>query len=190
MIDSELLYLKLPVFLHHVACSIEGWRVRHIRFGKSFQGLFLEAEKRAFWTDEQIQSYRDARLNAFVHHCYHSVPFYRRRFKELRLSPEDIRTLDDLKRLRSVKRIFFIRTAWREFWGNGSRLSVCLYIWLSQDKSSDLVIFAFTRRGFWVRHIVSILCRDDAGGMVQGNSLRDQKDRSNRCVWCSTVNWG
>src|SRR6266446_6369739 len=97
--DRESFYLQLPIPLQHLACSVEGGRVRRSRFGRGFQKLLQEVEGRAFWSLERINTYRDERLRAFVHHCYHTVPFYRRHFQALKLAPEDIRTLDDLQKL-------------------------------------------------------------------------------------------
>lgn len=99
MHDREHLYLKLPNFLQNIACSYEGWHINRSRFGKPFQKLLLEAEERTYWSAAKIHDYRDQRLRAFINHCYQTVPFYRRRFQELRLSPGEIKTLDDLKKL-------------------------------------------------------------------------------------------
>jgi len=48
---------------------------------------------------EQVQAYRDARLRAFIQHCARTVPFYKRRFRELGIAPEEIQTIKDLHRL-------------------------------------------------------------------------------------------
>jgi phenylacetate-CoA ligase len=61
--------------------------------------LLREAESRTFWSVEQVQAYRDQRLRAFIRHCVSTVPFYRRRFQECGISPDDIQTLADLQRL-------------------------------------------------------------------------------------------
>ncbi len=46
----------------------------------------------------QIESLQLERLQQTVCHCMHS-PFYKKRFEENHLSPDDIRSLDDLKRI-------------------------------------------------------------------------------------------
>jgi len=48
---------------------------------------------------EDLQALQLKRLQAVVERVYHLVPFYRRRLDEAGVKPEDIRTLDDLKRL-------------------------------------------------------------------------------------------
>ncbi len=99
MTDIESFYLKLPTFLQHGICSLEGWRIHRSRFGEPFPALLREAEGRTFWSVEQVTAYRDKRLRLFVQHCAYTVPFYRRRFQESGISPDDIRTLDDLQHL-------------------------------------------------------------------------------------------
>ena len=47
---------------------------------------------------ERLEALQLERLQHTVHHCMNSQ-FYRERFKELGITPEDIRTLDDVKRL-------------------------------------------------------------------------------------------
>ena len=46
----------------------------------------------------EIEALQLDRLQKTVHHCM-SNPFYRERFKQCGLHPEDIRTLDDLRRI-------------------------------------------------------------------------------------------
>jgi len=99
MADIESLYHKLPTFLQHIACSLEGLRIQGGRFGDPFPTLLREYEERTFWSAEQIRAFRDQRLRSFVQHCARTVPFYRRRFQECGISPEDIQTLDDLQHL-------------------------------------------------------------------------------------------
>jgi phenylacetate-CoA ligase len=96
-VDSESLYLGLPVFLQNVACSVQGWRIQRSRFGPGFERSLREAEARLSWTDDRLRSFRDARLQAFVRHCAESVPYYRRLFHDLGVDPGSIRTLEDLR---------------------------------------------------------------------------------------------
>ena len=99
MVDLESLYLKLPVPLQHLTCSLEGWRIQRTRFGSSFRNQLEQAENRTFWSEERIRDYRDQRLRDIVQHAVRTVPFYRRWFHECGVSPDDIQTLEDLNRL-------------------------------------------------------------------------------------------
>lgn len=99
MPDLEKLYLKLPVSLQNLACSLQGWRIAKTRYDSQFHRKLADARDRSFWTYPRISQFRDDRLRKFVHHAATNVPFYRRQFRELQIAPEDIRCLDDLSRL-------------------------------------------------------------------------------------------
>ena len=55
-------------------------------------------EKIETMTRAQIEALQLERLQATVQHCMNS-PFYRKRFEEAGLKPEDIKTLDDIRRI-------------------------------------------------------------------------------------------
>ncbi len=48
---------------------------------------------------EAIQALQHTRLFKTVEHVFHNVPFYHQRLKEAGIKPEDIRTLDDIRRI-------------------------------------------------------------------------------------------
>jgi phenylacetate-CoA ligase len=99
MIKLMDIYRSLPITLQNIACSLEGWRVKHQRRGGAFPRLLAEAEDRASWSDSDMQAYRDKRLRSFIEHVANTVPYYQRKFTEWSVAPSDIRTLEDLKRL-------------------------------------------------------------------------------------------
>ena len=55
-------------------------------------------EKMETMTRAQIEALQLERLQATVQHCMNS-PFYRKRFEEAGIKPEDIKTLDDIRRI-------------------------------------------------------------------------------------------
>lgn len=48
---------------------------------------------------ENLQELQLERLKRMVNRIYHDVPFYRNKFQEIGLMPEDVKSLDDLKKL-------------------------------------------------------------------------------------------
>ncbi len=58
---------------------------------------YFESEKETL-SRKQIEELQLARLKKTVQHCMNS-PFYKKRFDEIGLKPEDIKTLDDLRRI-------------------------------------------------------------------------------------------
>jgi len=48
---------------------------------------------------KKIRELQLKRLNETVHLVYEKVPFYKKKFKELKITPDDIKTLDDIQKL-------------------------------------------------------------------------------------------
>ncbi len=61
----------------------------------SYQPFFNPEEA---FSRSEIEAFQLERLQATVKHCMHS-PFYQERFRRAGLTPADIRTLDDLKKI-------------------------------------------------------------------------------------------
>ncbi|MBQ2554229.1 MAG: phenylacetate--CoA ligase [Prevotella sp.] len=48
---------------------------------------------------EQLREIQSRRLKKIVNYCYHNTPFYRKKFQEMDLSPDDINGVEDLHKL-------------------------------------------------------------------------------------------
>ena len=97
--DPEAIYLRLPVPLQHVACSLVGWRTKRTRYGGDFRRVLADAEARTYWAPDDIASFRDRRLAELVSEAAATLPFYRDRLHAAGTSPSDIQTLGDLSAL-------------------------------------------------------------------------------------------
>lgn len=68
-------------------------------------GLFpgydaIKVLERNIWKNkEEVMALQIEKLQKLLNHCYETVPYYRDIFNEIGIKPEDIRTVDDLKRL-------------------------------------------------------------------------------------------
>jgi phenylacetate-CoA ligase len=51
------------------------------------------------WPREKVKSFQEQRLQEIVYHAYNTVPYYRRVFDNLNIKPEQIKTIDDLKKV-------------------------------------------------------------------------------------------
>jgi phenylacetate-CoA ligase len=61
---------------------------------------YLDDYQRDQWLDpEQIAALQWQRLQRLLEHCHREVPYYRRRWRELDIAPQDIRNLDDYAKL-------------------------------------------------------------------------------------------
>ncbi len=85
---------------------------------KSKLALFLLGKKEGFdmgklvkfvhrsqyWTKEQWTEYHNAQIAVLIEHAYEHSPFYKRWFDTAGLTPEDIRTVDDLVKIPIVRK--------------------------------------------------------------------------------------
>jgi phenylacetate-CoA ligase len=62
---------------------------------RHYEGLQLSQ----WWSPDALRDHQDEQLRQLVRHAYHAVPYYRERFRECRLVPEDIRGQADLHKL-------------------------------------------------------------------------------------------
>ncbi len=95
--DKMTIYNRLPIWGQNLACYYEGSRIKQTRYSKNFWRFLSEYENRARWSYEQICDFRDARLRQMIHHCYDTVPYYRKLFNDGGINPKSIKTLEDLK---------------------------------------------------------------------------------------------
>ncbi|MEW6534386.1 MAG: hypothetical protein AB1454_02060 [Candidatus Auribacterota bacterium] len=54
-------------------------------------------EKSQYFPEDQLRDYQLERLQLIVRHAYNNVPYYRDLWNKLKISPDDIRSLDDLQ---------------------------------------------------------------------------------------------
>lgn len=97
--DLERIYASMPLVLQQAATSLQGWRLRRLRYTGGFRRMLEDYNARTFWDAERVESFRDQRLAAFVEHAARTVPYYRDLFRDLGADPRDIRTLEDLQKL-------------------------------------------------------------------------------------------
>ena len=95
----EQVYPRLPVFLQNAACWYYGKKEARVRFGRGFDQRLLELTDSEKWTAGEIEAYQNDKLRSLVRHAYESVPYYRDRWKSLKIAPDDIRSRDDLHKL-------------------------------------------------------------------------------------------
>lgn len=73
--------------------------VGDIIYGSSVHSRLKEFRHTDNMTQEELFSVQTAKLRDLIDHCYHNVPFYRNMFDRLGLTPDDIRTRNDLVKL-------------------------------------------------------------------------------------------
>lgn len=96
---SEHIYPRLPVFLQNAACAYYGRKEARVRFGRLFDQHLRQLMDSEKWSASEIEAYQNEKLRGLIRHAYQNVPYYRRRWQELRITPDDIRSRSDLVKL-------------------------------------------------------------------------------------------
>jgi phenylacetate-CoA ligase len=66
---------------------------------------YLQAmNRRAFWDRGKLRRYQNKKLRKIVMYAYANSPFYRRKFKQTEIRPEEIRTIEDLNKLPIIRK--------------------------------------------------------------------------------------
>lgn len=97
MTFRERIYLLSPTLFQHLLCSAEGYRLQRARYDAGFRRTFAEYVSRSTLSQAEVLSFRDRRLEAFIHEAA-MVPFYRRLFQGERAAARDIRNWPVLER--------------------------------------------------------------------------------------------
>jgi phenylacetate-CoA ligase len=95
----EQIYPRLPVFLQNAACWYYGKKEARVRFGRVFDQRLRELTESEKFSAGEIEAYQNEKLHSLVRHAYENVPYYRERWKALKIAPDDIRSRDDLPKL-------------------------------------------------------------------------------------------
>ncbi len=93
------IYKKLPVCLQNVACCLQGFKMLHARYNKVFYDFLDFLEESQWWSYAEMKAYQDERLKEIIRHCYDTVPYYQKIMDARKLSPDDIRKVEDLEKL-------------------------------------------------------------------------------------------
>jgi phenylacetate-CoA ligase len=66
---------------------------------RDYAKMMQDAQRNQYLEREQLRRIQFTKLKALLHHSYQTVPYYRDRYKQAGLEPDDIRCLDDIKLL-------------------------------------------------------------------------------------------
>jgi len=60
--------------------------------------------RRAYWPRNKLLDYQNKKLRNILRYAYEFVPFYHERFKQARIKPDDVKTVDDLNKLSIIRK--------------------------------------------------------------------------------------
>ncbi len=125
---------------------------------------------------EQMRALQSKRLQKLVNYVYHNVPFYRNRMQEMNVSPDDIRSIDDI-----VKLPFTTKQDLRDNYPYGLQAaphSEIVRVHASSGTTGNPTIVGYTRKDISVWSEVMARCltaygvtRDDTFSVSYGYGL-------------------
>ncbi len=95
----QSIYSVCPIWLQNLFCTGYGYRERYLRYGREFSHRLQWLEESQWWPLDRLVDYQNEQLRKIAKIVYEQVPFYRDRFEEARLLPDDICTVEDLHKL-------------------------------------------------------------------------------------------
>ena len=93
------MYARLPVAAQHLATAAYGLQMRRVRYGKVFEQTRRRLAISERLSSAELADLQTRELRRTVLHAASRTPYYRQVFRDLRLTPEKIRTPKDLVRL-------------------------------------------------------------------------------------------
>lgn len=93
------IYKGLPAGVKRFAKSCYSLIPLKARLGKDFFSQLEFLEKSQWWSKQELENYQNEELKKLIKHSYENVPYYKRIFNELKLTPSDIKTVEDLPKL-------------------------------------------------------------------------------------------
>lgn len=96
---NKQIYDKLPAVLQNVACSLYGYKEYKKRYGTHFFDKLAELEKSQWYSREETIAYQEEQLRNLIKHAYQNITFYKERFTNAGIHPDDIKSLGDLEKI-------------------------------------------------------------------------------------------
>lgn len=93
------IYNNSPYYLQNVAVSAYGYYYRKKSMNKDVLNHLNELEKTQWYNKLDLEKYQNKKLKCLIKHAYENVPYYHRIFREKGLTPDDIKSKDDLTKL-------------------------------------------------------------------------------------------
>jgi phenylacetate-CoA ligase len=72
---------------------------RSTMLGSNFHFFLAELRRTQWYGSRKLKEYQEKRLRALIRHSYQNVPYYHRLFNKIGITSEDIRTVEDLRKI-------------------------------------------------------------------------------------------
>lgn len=97
-------FLKSSYLLRLIGTNIYGYLLAPRRFGGIFSCFYEFLQQSQWWTREQLEEFQLQRLQKILDIAYQNVPFYKKLFQGYEITPKDILSIKDLKKLSLISK--------------------------------------------------------------------------------------
>ncbi|KKG56901.1 phenylacetate--CoA ligase family protein [Methanosarcina mazei] len=92
-------YYNSPYHFQNLVVSTYGYYYRRQNLNAEVSSRLRELEKTQYYTRSELENYQNKKLKLLIKHAYENVPYYHRIFRSNNLTPEDIKSKNDLVKL-------------------------------------------------------------------------------------------
>lgn len=155
---ANAVYANAPPWAQNLIVSAQGFLHNHRRWDVGLgRRLLAQLEESQWWDAARFRDEQNRRLRELVRHAADRVPYYRDLFREQRIHPESMRTVEDLARLPLLEKRFIreqpakfldggrVRASWNKLFTSGTTGSP-LELYSSRESFTRIWSFVFRLR--------------------------------------------
>ena len=141
--------------------QIKHYLKKLIRQGFTFNKILKESQKSQYFSAEQLDELQNEKLRKIIGHCYKNVPYYTDLFNKLSLTPNDIQTKEDLKKLPFIDK-YIVKENYDKFIAKNKNKLLCSIGETSGTTGTHLSLYRDyhsinCENAFFFRHYSNIL---------------------------------
>jgi phenylacetate-CoA ligase len=99
MKKNNFIYENSPIWLQNLIISAYGLILYNRRYRGKCKEYLEYLMKSQYWNIEEFKQFQLQKLKGLIEYVYLNVPYYQKLFTELNLNPEDIKTLEDIRKI-------------------------------------------------------------------------------------------
>ncbi len=100
MTIAKTLYDRSPVWMENLMVSMQGLINNHWRWDVELgRQLLAQLRESQYWSEEQFRLYQNRKLREHVRFAATNVPYYGELFKKEGIDPENIKTVEDIRKI-------------------------------------------------------------------------------------------
>lgn len=96
---AEKIYALSPIWSQNLMVSVYGYALYRKRYFGLYQEVLKDLERVGKMADWEVSALQDEKLHFMVGYCKQNVPFYGELFAKFGISPNDITSVSDIKKL-------------------------------------------------------------------------------------------